>query len=506
MSKKAFLIILDGWGHGPDPVVSAIAQANTPFIDHLYENYPNAELVTYGSEVGLPEGQMGNSEVGHLNIGAGRIVYQELARINKEIQENILKDQGTIEDMAEYAIRNNKPVHLLGLLSDGGVHSHINHTIYLANMLTSKGIQVYIHAFLDGRDTDPNGGAEYISQLLEQTDNELCKLSTIVGRYYAMDRDKRWERIKKAYDLLVNGIGEASNDPVKAVKSYYAKEITDEFMEPIRIDHGHEGLIKDGDVVFFTNFRTDRPRQLTEVLTQSDNHEFNMHRLDTYYVTMTSYDDEFSGLHIVFTKDNIVNTIGEIIANEGLTQLRIAETEKYPHVTFFFSGGEEKTFENESRILVNSPKVPTYDLQPEMSAYEITSAVQKFIKSDQPDFIILNYANADMVGHTGVFNAAIQAAETLDSCMESLIPFAIDHNYRIMIIADHGNSDCMINPDGSPHTAHTMNPVPVIVIDPDNEYKTVKNGKLADIAPTILSFMNIDIPKDMTGNNIALKE
>ena len=496
---------MDGWGHGPDPEVSAIAKADTSFIDHLYENYPNAELISYGNEVGLPKGQMGNSEVGHLNIGAGRIVYQELARINKEIREKTLDNHPAIEEMVHFALQNDKAVHLIGLLSDGGVHSHIDHTIYLSNMLTSKGIKVFIHAFLDGRDTDPNGGLEYIDQLIRQTNNDLCKISTIIGRYYAMDRDRRWERIKKAYDLMVKGTGEKTKDPCAVIQKLYSENITDEFMEAIRVDHEQEGLIKNGDIVFFTNFRTDRPRQLTEVLSQSNMHEYNMHKLDTFFVTMTSYDEEFRGLNVVFRKDNIANTLGEVISAQGLSQLRIAETEKYPHVTYFFSGGEERTFKNENRILINSPKVPTYDLQPEMSAYEITQAVEKFMESENPDFIVLNYANADMVGHTGVFNAAVTAAEALNSCMESLVPFAINHNYKIVIIADHGNSDCMINPDGSPHTAHTMNPVPFILIDPENEYKSVKNGKLADIAPTLLRLMNVPIPDDMTGDVIAFK-
>ena len=503
MNKKAFLVILDGWGHGPDPEVSAIAQANTPYVDSLYEKYPNAELTTYGLEVGLPEGQMGNSEVGHLNIGAGRIVYQELARINKAIEENTIDNEPAIKGLVEYAQTHNKPVHLLGLLSDGGVHSHINHLIYLSNLLSSHQIDHYVHAFLDGRDTDPNGGANNIKDFLSKIDNNHCKLSSIIGRYYAMDRDKRWERIKLAYDLLVHGKGIISNDPIESVKNQYLEGITDEFMNPIKITPHDKGLISADDAVLFANFRTDRPRQITQALSQTNFENHDMHTMPLHFVTMTSYDDSFSNIHIVFEKENLKNTLGEVVANNNLSQLRIAETEKYPHVTFFFSGGIEDSMRNEHRILISSPKVATYDLKPEMSAPELTEAVMAYIKNDTPDFIILNYANADMVGHTGVFEAAVKAAEALDNCLSDLIELAKSKDYFIVIIADHGNSDCMINPDGSAHTAHTMNPVPIIVIDPENSVESVKNGKLADIAPTILHHMGIDTPTDMTGDIIA---
>ncbi|NNE25547.1 MAG: 2,3-bisphosphoglycerate-independent phosphoglycerate mutase [Saprospiraceae bacterium] len=503
MNKKAFLIILDGWGHGPNPQVSAIAQAKTPYVDSLYQQYPNAELTTFGADVGLPTGQMGNSEVGHLNIGAGRIVYQELARINKEIEDQTIDHNPAIEGLIQYARSNNKAVHLLGLLSDGGVHSHIDHIIYLSNLLSRHKIKHYIHAFLDGRDTDPNGGIKYIERFVDQTNDEYCMLSSIVGRYYAMDRDKRWERIKIAYDLLVHGKGTVSQNPIESLQQQYDEGITDEFMNPIKLMGHDQGIVSDDDAVLFANFRTDRPRQITEVLSQSDFEEYEMVKRALHYVTMTAYDESFENVHIVFEKENIKNTLGEVISKNNLTQLRIAETEKYPHVTFFFSGGIEKAMENEHRILINSPKVATYDLMPEMSAPQMTKEVMDYIQEDAPDFIILNYANADMVGHTGVFEAAVKAAEVLDGCLSELIELAKSTGYFTIIIADHGNSDCMINPDGSPHTAHTMNPVPIIIIDPEKKVKSVKNGKLADIAPTILHHMGVDIPKDMTGDIIA---
>lgn len=500
MTNKAFLIILDGWGKGLIPEVSAISQANTPFIDSLYSKYPNANLITYGEEVGLPPGQMGNSEVGHINIGAGRVVYQELARINKAIRENTLIENAKIQGLIEYGRSQNKPVHLMSLLSDGGVHAHIEHLIAVAKILTDQNIQVFIHAFLDGRDTSPNGGKDYLQKLLDNVDHEHCNISTIIGRYYAMDRDNRWERIKKAYDLIVNGIGNKVEDPIKAVSGFYEEGLTDEFMEAIKVGAPDQGLIKDGDAVFFTNYRTDRPRQLTNVLTQTNMPEFKMQTLDTHFVTMTQYDETFQNLNIVFEKDRLKNTLGEVIEQNELTQLRIAETEKYPHVTFFFSGGREDAYKGEDRIMANSPKVATYDLAPEMSAHELTEKVIKSIKSNQPDLIIMNYANADMVGHTGDFEAAKKAAEVLDGCMSKLLPLAIESNYKTLIIADHGNSDIMKNPDGSPHTAHTTNLVPVILIDPSNNYQYIKSGKLADIAPTLLKLMDISIPAEMTGN------
>jgi len=503
MTNKAFLIILDGWGKGLIPEVSAITQAKTPFIDSLYSKYPNANLITYGEDVGLPEGQMGNSEVGHINIGAGRVVYQELARINKEVREDTLVKNETIQNLINYAQSQNKPVHLMSLLSDGGVHAHIDHLIAISKILTDQKINVYIHAFMDGRDTSPNGGEGYLQKILDNVNPEFCKISTIIGRYYAMDRDNRWERIKKAYDLIVNGIGKNVYDPVQAVKDFYEEGLTDEFMEAIKIGEDNEGLIKDGDAVFFTNYRTDRPRQLTNVLTQNNKPDFEMHTLDTHFVTMTQYDETFQNLKVVFEKDKLVNTLGSIIEQNGLSQLRIAETEKYPHVTFFFSGGREEPFSGEDRIMANSPKVATYDLAPEMSAQELTDKVSESIKNNPPDLIIMNYANADMVGHTGDFDAAKKAAEVLDECMSHLIPLTMKAGYRTLVIADHGNSDIMKNPDGSPHTAHTTNLVPVILIDPKSEFKFIKSGKLADVAPTLLKLMNVELPKEMTGNTLV---
>lgn len=502
MTHKAFLIILDGWGKGLIPEVSAITQANTPFVDSLYSTYPNANLVTFGEEVGLPEGQMGNSEVGHINIGAGRIVYQELARINNAIKENSLKENKAIKDLITYANEKDKPVHLISLLSDGGVHSHINHLIAVCKILTEHKIKVFIHAFLDGRDTSPNGGAKYLKILMDGVDMSYCKISTVIGRYYAMDRDNRWERIQKAYNLLVKGEGEITDDVISTVEKLYDKDLTDEFMEPIKVGTKEEGIIRSDDAVFFTNYRTDRPRQITRVLTQEDMPDFGMEKLSTYFLTMTEYDESFENIHVAFEKDKLSNTIGEVIEANGLKQLRIAETEKYPHVTFFLSGGREEPFKDEQRIMAKSPKVATYDLAPEMSAYELTNFVDKDIQTNKPDLIIMNYANADMVGHTGDFNAAIKAAETLDSCLEALLPRAIEEKYRIVIIADHGNSDIMKNPDGSPHTAHTTNLVPIILIDPFEEYKSIKSGNLADVAPTLLKLMKVDKPAEMTGNEL----
>ncbi|MBK9255913.1 MAG: 2,3-bisphosphoglycerate-independent phosphoglycerate mutase [Saprospiraceae bacterium] len=498
-------MILDGWGHGQNKASSAIAQAHTPVMDELYIRFPNAELVTYGEEVGLPEGQMGNSEVGHINIGAGRVVYQELARINKAIREKELLSNKTFTDALEYALSGSKKIHLLGLVSDGGVHSHIDHLIGLCEILKAKPeLQVYIHAFLDGRDTDPKSGYKYLQILEENIHNSNIQLASVVGRYYAMDRDKRWERVKVAYDLLVNGLGKPTTDLMQSLKESYDEGVTDEFVQPlIHKDFvGGKGLIQENDTVLFYNFRTDRPRQITEVLTQRDFHEFNMHRLNLNYVTFTNYDQTFKGIHVIFNKDNLENTLGQTISEAGLTQVRIAETEKYPHVTFFFNGGKETAFAGEHRIMVPSPKVATYDLQPEMSAPEITNQLIDYVNLCKPDFICLNYANTDMVGHTGVFSAAVKAAETVDTCLGKLLDVLISHDYRAIIIADHGNSDMMINDDGSPNTAHTTNPVPVILVGNDinkSDY-SVKNGKLGDLAPTILSLMNIEIPAAMTGN------
>lgn len=502
--NRVLLAILDGWGHGPKPEVSAIAQANTPFIDSLYEKYPNAELVTYGEEVGLPDGQMGNSEVGHLNIGAGRIVYQELARINKAIRENTLAGNEALQNGLAYAKREDKALHLIGLVSDGGVHSHINHLKALSDIAVEAGLtKIYIHAFMDGRDTSPKGGKGYLDDLLGHIKEQPTKLASVIGRYYAMDRDKRWERVKLAYDLLVKGEGEATQDILSLVDQRYAAGETDEFLQPIRCaDEAGDPIatIKAGDAVLCFNFRTDRPREISEVLTQKDMPEYGMQKLTLHYMTMTRYDDTYEGVEVLFTKEDLKNTLGEVLSNAGKTQVRIAETEKYPHVTFFFSGGREAAFEGERRIMIPSPKVATYDLQPEMSAPELTNAIVADIKSNQPDFICLNYANTDMVGHTGVFSAAVKAAEVVDSCTKDLVNTALEHDYHIIIIADHGNSDFMQNADGSPNTAHTKNPVPCIFVSKEAEGKQLKDGKLGDLAPSILNLFGISIPPEMDGD------
>ena len=507
--KKAMLLILDGWGHGPDPKVSALAQANTPFMDSLYQKYPNSELVTYGELVGLPEGQMGNSEVGHLNIGAGRIVYQELARINKAIKEKTIDENEVLLNAIEYAQKNDKAIHLLGLVSDGGVHSHVNHLLALCDILEShKMNKVFIHAFMDGRDTSPQDGAKYMQTVLDHIKNKNTKVASIIGRYYAMDRDKRWERVKLAYDLLVNGVGTQTTDIIKAFENSYNNDITDEFFKPVVcIDDQNKpvGKIQEGDVVLFYNFRTDRPRELTTVLTQKDMPEFNMKKIPLHFVTMTRYDERYKGIQVMFNKDDITETMGEVIAMAGRTQVRLAETEKYPHVTFFFNGGREEAFENEKRLIVASPKVATYDMQPEMSAHQVTASIIEEIKTNSPDFICLNFANTDMVGHTGDFKAAQKAAEVVDSCVEKITDLALKNEYSILIIADHGNSDFMINADGSPHTAHTTNPVPCILVKNDSEHIQMKKGKLADVAPTLLALMEIDQPIAMTGESLILK-
>lgn len=500
--EKAFLIILDGWGHGKNPEVSAIAKAKTPYVDSLYRDYPNTELVTYGDEVGLPEGQMGNSEVGHLNLGAGRVVFQELARINNSIRNEELKLQPKIKEVISQAKENNKAVHLMGLVSDGGVHSHINHVKALCDIFSSENIPVFIHAFMDGRDTGPESGIEYMKDLQDHIKDSSSRLSSIIGRYFAMDRDNRWERIQKAYDLLIHGKGTPADDPCEAIEDQYREGTTDEFLEPIKLLTLGEGVIKPEDIVLFFNFRTDRPRQLTEVLTQTEKNDYGMSPLPLSFYTMTEYNKDFKDINVIFSKDNIANTIGEVLAKNNLKQLRIAETEKYPHVTFFFNGGRDQPFENEERILINSPKVATYDLKPQMSAYEVKNAIVKNMNEETPDFICLNFANADMVGHTGIMDAAVIAVETVDQCLSEIIPLALKHNYHIFAIADHGNADIMRNEDGNPHTAHTTNPVPCIYIHAKNKDAKLKPGKLADIAPSILSVMEVEIPSEMTGDNI----
>ena len=503
MNKKVILMILDGWGNSPDPKVSAIDNANTNFIDSLYKKYPYSTLRTDGLHVGLPQGQMGNSEVGHMNLGAGRIVYQDLAKINISIEQNKFKKEKVIEETFEFAKNNNKNIHFLGLISDGGVHSHINHLKALIDIAKDYNIESYIHGFTDGRDVDPKSGSEYISDLNEYVKNSSVQIASITGRYYAMDRDNRWERIKLAYDALVNAEGEKSSNLISSIENNYANGCTDEFIKPIiKVDSNNQPIsrIKNDDVVIFFNFRTDRGRELTKVLSQEDNLEFNMKKLNLHYVTMTNYDNTFSNINVVFNKSNLDNTLGEILEKNNKNQLRISETEKYHHVTFFFSGGRENIFKGESRILKNSPKVATYDLKPEMSAYEITDSLVKEINIGTHDFICLNFANGDMGGHTGSMKAAIKACESVDKCVEAVIKSANKNNYKTILIADHGNCETMINPDGTPNTAHTTNPVPIILVD--NDLKNIKNGILGDIAPTILKLMGIEQPKEMTQESL----
>jgi len=494
---------MDGWGLGKIKSADAIQNANTPFVNSLYNKYPHTTLTTCGEAVGLPEGQMGNSEVGHLNLGAGRIVYQELQRINVAVKDSSFAKNEHLLASVRYAKNNNKSLHLLGLVSDGGVHSHINHLKAICDVCKNEGLEnVFIHAFTDGRDTDPKSGLGFITELQQHLNRSVGKIATVSGRYYAMDRDKRWERIKLAYDAIVKGDGNKATDAIAAVEQSYAAAITDEFIKPAVIlaeDQQPIAIIKDGDVVICFNFRTDRCREITQVLSQTDMPDYGMHTLNLYYTTMTEYDKTFKNVHIIFENDNLNNTLGELLAEHGKKQIRISETEKYPHVTFFFSGGRELPFESESRILVPSPKVATYDLKPEMSAYEVTDKLIPEIENETADFICLNYANADMVGHTGVWSAAIKAVETVDRCVERVVTTALQHNYAIFLTADHGNADYLINEDGSPNTAHTMNPVPLFLID--NEWKgTLKSGKLADIAPGILIMMDLPVPKEMTGD------
>ncbi len=504
MNKKVILMILDGWGKSPDPKVSAIDNANVPFINSLYAKYPNAQLRTDGLNVGLPEGQMGNSEVGHMNLGAGRIVYQDLAKINLAVEDKTFSKEKAIADAFHYAKEYDKDVHFLGLVSDGGVHSHINHLKGLVDIAYDFGLpNVFIHAFTDGRDVDPKSGIGFISDILDHIKGTPVQLASIIGRYYAMDRDKRWERVKRAYDLLVHGTGTHSTNAIKSIEENYADNITDEFLSPIVMTNGKDepiATIKEGDVVIFFNFRTDRGRQLTEVLSQKDHMDFNMHKMNLYYVTMTNYDDTFNNIFRIFDKDNLTETLGEVLEKNNKTQIRIAETEKYPHVTFFFSGGREEPFKGETRILRNSPKVATYDLQPEMSVYELTAALIPELNKGEVDFVCLNFANGDMVGHTGIMSAAIKACEAVDVCIKEVVEAALANNYTTIIIADHGNCDTMINPDGSPNTAHTTNPVPIILVDA--ELKTIHNGILGDIAPTILELMGIEKPTVMTQHSL----
>lgn len=492
-------MILDGWGKSPNPKVSAIDQANTPFVDSLYKKYANSNLLTDGMNVGLPEGQMGNSEVGHMNLGAGRIVYQDLAKINKAVQEGTLKDEPVLHKAFEHANKNGKKVHFLGLVSDGGVHSHINHLKALIEASEASGVKsAYVHAFTDGRDVDPKSGKGFLKDIETFCATKNTKLGTIIGRYFAMDRDKRWERVKKAYDLVVHGTGAHFDSVETAMQHSYHDGVTDEFVEPIVLNENAK--IETGDVIIFFNFRTDRGRELTMALSQKDFPDQEMQKLELYYVTMTNYDDTFQGVHVVYDKENIKETLGETLAKTGKKQIRIAETEKYPHVTFFFNGGREEPFEGEERILCPSPKVATYDLKPEMSAYEIRDAIIPELEKGEADFVCLNFANPDMVGHTGIMEAAVKACETVDKCAKDVILAGLQHGYSTLLIADHGNCDTMVNPDGSPNTAHTTNPVPLILIDPNRKH--IRDGVLGDIAPTILEMMGIEQPSAMTQNSL----
>ena len=502
MNKKVLLMILDGWGIAKDKRVSAVDKAKTPYINSLYQKYPHSKLEASGLAVGLPAGQMGNSEVGHMNIGAGRVVYQDLVRINKSVEEHELDTNPVLLDALQYAKKNQKAIHLIGLVSDGGVHSHINHVKGLSSIIHNNGIHNhYVHVFTDGRDTDPKGGKAYVAELEKHLSTTSGKVASVIGRYYAMDRDKRWERIKLAYDLLVHGTGKPFSSAADAIQASYDAGVTDEFINPSCITSNGKPIatIQPGDVVICFNFRTDRGRQITMALTQQDFQEQNMHKLSLKYLTMANYDDTFKNVDVIFDKDNLNNTLGEVLANAQKKQIRIAETEKYPHVTFFFSGGREATFDGESRILCPSPKVATYDLQPEMSARDIRDKIIPELNKQEADFICLNFANPDMVGHTGDFNAAVLACETVDQCNEAVTEAARRNGYATIIIADHGNADMMINQDGTPNTAHTTNLVPCILVD-DSYKGKLKDGKLGDLAPTILTLIGVSIPKEMTGS------
>jgi 2,3-bisphosphoglycerate-independent phosphoglycerate mutase len=504
MTKNVGLIILDGWGIGNGSESDAIAHAQTPFMDHLLKSYPHATLQTSGEDVGLPEGQMGNSEVGHLNIGAGRIVYQELTRINKSIREGDFYQHPVLVQAMQQAKEKGK-LHLMGLVSKGGVHSSQAHVVALCKMAKDAGIQdVYVHAFTDGRDCDPKSGLAFLKELEVDMQQTSGKIATIIGRYFAMDRDNRWERIKKAYDLLVHGKGVSFSSVSEAIQASYSTGVTDEFIEPIVLTENGSPIasIATGDVVINFNFRTDRPREISLALTQKDFPEYEMKALELNYYTMTSYDATFKNVHVIFEKDNLKNTLGEVLSKLDRTQVRIAETEKYPHVTFFFSGGREKVFPNEERILVDSPKVATYDLQPEMSAFLVRNKIIASIEKDQPNFICLNFANPDMVGHTGVYTAIQKAVETVDSCLKDVVTAGLKQGYEFLVIADHGNADYAINPDGSPNTAHSLNPVPVILITNDKNCH-LKDGILADVAPTILRRLGIAAPIEMTGKSLV---
>jgi 2,3-bisphosphoglycerate-independent phosphoglycerate mutase len=505
MTNHFGLIILDGWGLGDHSKSDAIYNADTPFMDELLKSRPNAKLKTSGEDVGLPDGQMGNSEVGHLNIGAGRIVYQELTRINKSIRDGEFFENSVLLDAMKKAKNNNVKLHLIGLVSKGGVHSSQEHVYALCKMAKDNGLEdVFIHAFTDGRDCDPKSGLGFIKELEENIKGTTGKIASVVGRYYAMDRDNRWERVKRAYDLMVHGTGAHFGSAAEGIEASYSNAKTDEFIEPIVITENGAPIatIQDNDVVICFNFRTDRPREISIALTQRDFHEYNMHQLDLHYYTMTNYDSTFKNVHVIFEKDNLYNTLGEVLSKLDKTQVRIAETEKYPHVTFFFSGGREEKFEHEERILVNSPKVATYDLQPEMSALEVRDRIVEYMKKERPNFFCLNFANPDMVGHTGVYEAIVKAVETVDSCLKNVVTAGLELNYEFLVIADHGNADYAINPDGTPNTAHSLNPVPVVLVS-NEKGLSLKDGILADVAPTILRRLGIAAPMEMTGNSLV---
>lgn len=504
-TNKAILIILDGWGKGKKDKADIISAANTPFMDQLQQDYATAEILTDGENVGLPEGQMGNSEVGHLNIGAGRVVYQDLVRINKAVADGSIAENEALKEAFTYAKENNKAVHFLGLLSDGGVHSMDKHVYKLADITGDYGLdKVYIHALTDGRDTDPKSGYGYISNLLDHLENSNGKVASITGRYYTMDRDKRWERIKVGYDAIVHGKGDQqTQDLLGAIRKSYNEDTTDEFIKPIiQVDDDGKpiGTIQEDDVVICFNFRTDRLREITTVLTQKDMPDEGMKTIPLHYLTMTNYDKSFKGVKVVYDKPFIKNTMGEIVANAGKKQIRIAETEKYAHVTFFFNGGREDEFEGEKRIMVPSPKVATYDLQPEMSAFEVKDKIVAELKNQETDLVVLNFANGDMVGHTGVYEAIKKAIESVDECLKEVVETGQDNGYEALIIADHGNADNAVNSDGSPNTAHSVNPVPAVLVS--NRYKKINNGILADISPTLIQMLGLEQPEEMTGKSI----
>ena len=505
MDKKVLLMILDGWGIGNGTKSDVISTMHPAYISAMTEQYPHAQLRTDGENVGLPNGQMGNSEVGHLNIGAGRVVYQDLVKINRACADNSIFENEEIVKAFEYAKANGVNVHFMGLTSDGGVHSSIEHLYKLAEIAKHYGIEnTFVHCFMDGRDTDPKSGKGFIADVEANLAKSTGKIASIIGRYYAMDRDKRWERVKIAYDCLVNGVGEASSDMVEAMQRSYDEGVTDEFVKPIvRIDENGEviGRIKPNDLVIFYNYRNDRAKEITIVLTQQDMPEEGMHTLPLYYCCMTPYDAKFEGLHILFDKENVRNTIGEYVSSLGLSQLRIAETEKYAHVTFFLNGGRETEFENESRILVASPKVATYDLQPEMSAYEVKDKLVEALGSQKFDFICLNFANGDMVGHTGIYSAIEKAVKAVDECVSEVVETAKANGYEVVMIADHGNADNAVNEDGSPNTAHSLNPVPIVVVS--DRVAKVEDGILADVAPTVLKLMGLPQPAEMSGKALV---